>query len=95
MVLHWKIHVVHLNFRNNIYDLGIIIVSNDALAIDNAKAFIKIIENRLVDHPITELICLNSAVIIHIADNTQSIQESYHRAKDVFKYGKLDYLLFD
>ena len=31
MMLHWKIHVVHLNFRNNIYDLGIIIVSNDAM----------------------------------------------------------------
>lgn len=30
-MLYWKIYVVYFNFRNNIYDLDIIIVLNDVM----------------------------------------------------------------
>ena len=87
-----KINPTEFGIQHTLSD---IIVSNEALAVDNAKVFKDIIQQRLANHPITELICLNSAVIIHIADNSKSIQASYHKAKTVFQTGKLDYLFLD
>ena len=64
-----------------------------AIAADNASLFKQIIKNKLDTHPITELICLNAAVIINIIDNTLSIQDSYKRCINVFSEGRLsDYL---
>jgi len=75
------------------HSLSDISVSPDAIANDNAEVFKDIIRHRSTDHPISELICLNAAVMMHIANNTKSIETYYHDATKVIASGKLDSLL--
>ena len=62
------------------HSLSDITVSKDALAIDNANIFRDIITHQKTDHPLSALIALNAAVIMHIHEPSIPIQYGIKKA---------------
>ena len=62
------------------HSLNDVTVSQQALAKDNAEVFRQIVSNKEIDHPLAQLVALNAAVIMHIQDETMSINDGIQQA---------------
>jgi len=71
------------------HTLNDISVSKNALGIDNARQFKILIHTKNATHPISELIALNAAVVMHVANPEQSISDGLEMALSIIKTGKL------
>ena len=66
------------------HTLSDITVSEHALARDNANVFKDIIASNNVTHPIAQLIALNAAVIMHVIDESITIEDGIHQVFSTF-----------
>ena len=62
------------------HSLNDISVSDSALAVDNANAFKSILKTKDHNNPLVLLIALNAAVIMHIIDNSISIESGINKS---------------
>ena len=58
------------------------------LAYENAQIFKKIFSQGILEHPITQLICLNAGAAFYCFNRTSSIKEGYLLAQKVLESGK-------
>ena len=65
------------------HSLNDISVSDSALAVDNANAFKSILKTKDQNNPLVLLIALNAAVIMHIIDESISIESGINKATAV------------
>lgn len=67
-------------------------VGDHVTAVDNAQVFQSIIRDARTDHPITDLMAFNAAVIMHVMDRQVSIKEALVRARRVIDTRQLAWL---
>ena len=58
------------------------------LATQNAKLFKELFENKIINHPISELICLNAGAGFYCAGKTDSIKTGFELAQQLLQNGQ-------